>query len=170
MKRSGILTGLVLLCIVGCHTKMSTGELQVKVRQSISETLATNESNATVVSLALTQQKDNNYDGVLEYAQEGMKGSIPVNVTYDGKDIAWKLVGSLRKPTSALAKEVQDSIAAKLAGDPATAAAKVEKLSLVYKAGNEYTGILDLSADDEKVSKTVEVTYDGTTFMWKMVN
>jgi len=44
----------------------------------------------------------------------------------------------------------------------------VKSVSLVKKGGNEYTGIIELTDGSETVTADLEVTVDGSRFIWKI--
>jgi len=44
----------------------------------------------------------------------------------------------------------------------------IEGFSLIHKSGNEYIGLLEVKEDGERYQLSVDVTYDGTTFMWEI--
>ena len=64
-------------------------------------------------------------------------------------------------------KSVQDT----WSEQAATRHIHVKNLVLVHRAGNEYTGVLTTAPDDNlgrDAQYTVEVTYDGKTFVWRI--
>jgi hypothetical protein len=67
-----------------------------------------------------------------------------------------------------LAKEVRAEIIKKFASDPETAGIKVGELALVHRGGNDYRGILEVTAEGESEQLSVEVTYDGETILWQI--
>jgi hypothetical protein len=46
---------------------------------------------------------------------------------------------------------------------------KINSLILTKKSGNDYNGVLTTSEPNGKFSYTVDVTYDGDNFTWKIV-
>ena len=45
----------------------------------------------------------------------------------------------------------------------------IDNLDLVHKSGNEYSGILKTTEDGAEFTYQVDVTVDGDTYMWKIV-
>lgn len=76
--------------------------------------------------------------------------------------------GDIKMSTADLQTQVEESIRAKLAKEPATAEIQVKLLALVHKNGNQYEGIVEISAGGETKQFTVDVTYDGKQFMWQI--
>jgi hypothetical protein len=77
--------------------------------------------------------------------------------------------GRLFTPISSLESQVKSDIQTKLAQDPATSSIQIKSFSLVHESGNKYKGIFEAQTDGNKESAEVEVTYDGRTFMWKIL-
>ena len=47
--------------------------------------------------------------------------------------------------------------------------AVIENFSLIHKGGNEYKGLLEINEDGERFTISVDVTFDGTTFIWEII-
>jgi len=45
---------------------------------------------------------------------------------------------------------------------------KVNKITLVHKRGNEYSGILNITAYDQETTMLIEVVCDGTNMIWQI--
>ena len=70
--------------------------------------------------------------------------------------------------TNELADEVKTSILETWSKEPETRDVKIDSLILVHESGNKYNGILQVSQSGEKLSLTVDVTYDGENYMWQI--
>lgn len=70
--------------------------------------------------------------------------------------------------TNELAEEVKTRILETWAKVPETRDVKIDSLMLVHESGNKYNGILQASQSGEKLSLTVDVTYDGEYIMWQI--
>jgi maltose-binding protein MalE len=70
--------------------------------------------------------------------------------------------------TEELASQVQSNIEETWASDPDLAGAKITSFTLVHKEGKEYKGVLEATHDKESVTLSVDVTYDGESFMWEI--
>ncbi len=46
---------------------------------------------------------------------------------------------------------------------------KIQKVTLVHKSGNEYTGVLETIETNDAFTYTIEVIYDGESFKWSIV-
>ena len=68
-----------------------------------------------------------------------------------------------------LESEVKASIETKLAQDPATSSTRINSFKLVHENGNKYKGMLIAQTDGKSDDVEVDVTYDGRTFMWKIL-
>lgn len=77
-------------------------------------------------------------------------------------------VGCGGPSTEDLAKEVRGLIKEKFAKDPSTAGIALGDLTLVSRGGNDYRGILEVSAEGESAELVVEVSYDGETLIWEI--
>jgi hypothetical protein len=82
--------------------------------------------------------------------------------------VALVIAGSLRLGTGDLQQEVQANIAETFAKDPDTAGVKVRSLQLVHRSGNQYNGLLEVSSGGQSAQLSVDVTYDGNSFMWRI--
>ncbi len=45
----------------------------------------------------------------------------------------------------------------------------INSFGLIHKAGNEYSGILKTTEGDEEYTYQVDVTVDGDSYMWKII-
>ena len=75
---------------------------------------------------------------------------------------------------SDLEQEVRDSMYEKLNENDPDPAIWVNSLNLVHQGGPDYTGVAVISHDplgdsSEKESVNVKVTFDGDTFIWKII-
>ena len=79
-------------------------------------------------------------------------------------------ISPLLKPShSKLEDEVRQSIEETWRNKPETRYNhKILSFSLVHKGGNQYDGLLEADIDHKQVRISVEVTYDGSSFIWKM--
>jgi hypothetical protein len=68
-----------------------------------------------------------------------------------------------------LTKEVQTSIEETWAKEPDFASARIKSFTLAHKGGNQYRGLLEAERDGEVIKLSLEVTYDGKTLMWEVV-
>ena len=84
--------------------------------------------------------------------------------------VAFSLGCGGRFSTEELQTQVKQSMEEEYAKDPQTKHIKVKSLLLTHKGGNEYTGVAQLEGGGEKANLTVNVTYDGNSFMWKAVD
>lgn len=74
-----------------------------------------------------------------------------------------------RVSTEDLAKEVQRSIQTQLALEPLWEAMRVtDDLNLVHVESNEYRGTMGVAVGDQTLSLSVDVTFDGGTFLWEI--
>jgi hypothetical protein len=69
--------------------------------------------------------------------------------------------------TTHLAKQVQASILEEWRKTGITVSV-TEKLMLVKKGKTEYTGIMTVSTEGESETISVDVVYDGKTFIWEI--
>jgi hypothetical protein len=67
-----------------------------------------------------------------------------------------------------LQAQVQADIARSFASKPQLAGVTVQALQLVHQTGNQYRGLLKVSAAGENSELGVDVTYDGRQFMWQV--
>ena len=70
----------------------------------------------------------------------------------------------------ALAKDVQSHIEQTWASDPELATARITNLTLVHKGGQQYRGLLEATLYGESVLLGVDVTFDGTNFLWEITD
>jgi uncharacterized protein (UPF0333 family) len=71
--------------------------------------------------------------------------------------------------TAALAAQVQADIAASFAADPQLASVRIiDNLQLVHVSGNQYQGVMRTLENGQSFTYSVDVTYDGTSFMWEI--
>ncbi len=76
--------------------------------------------------------------------------------------------GLTRLSTEELASQVQASIEQTYASDPATADVQLtDNLMLVHQNGNQYQGVIHAAQNGTSAALTVDVTYDGKTFLWQ---
>ncbi len=47
---------------------------------------------------------------------------------------------------------------------------KISSFGLIHKSGNAYTGLLETVENGKKFAYSIDVTYDGQNYMWKIVN
>jgi hypothetical protein len=82
--------------------------------------------------------------------------------------IAAPFLGWQRLSVDELRDRVSTSIQSTWHNNPATQNIRLKSLSLVHKNGNEYGGLVvaDVSGNEEQ--HTVDVTYDGKTFIWEV--
>lgn len=82
----------------------------------------------------------------------------------------WALVGcGLGTSTSEdLAAQVRSAITEEWQKLPEMQDCVIEDVTLVHKGGNTYTGFLDVSANGEKERISLEVTRDGSSFVWQL--
>lgn len=73
--------------------KISTGQLQAEVQQSIQSTWANdpNLSRASIDAFNLVHKSGNQYEGMLEATIDGRKEKVFVDVTYDGQQFMWQI-------------------------------------------------------------------------------
>lgn len=67
-----------------------------------------------------------------------------------------------------LAAEVRSAITEEWQKSPEMQDCVIEDIALVHKDGNTYTGFLDVSANGEKERISLEVTRDGSSFVWQL--
>ena len=70
--------------------------------------------------------------------------------------------------TDDLAKEVLASMEETFAQDAATRHVKIKDFTLIHEDGKKYKGLLNTMEHGEKFTYSVEVTYDGSNFMWEV--
>lgn len=83
--------------------------------------------------------------------------------------IALAATGHIKLGTDELQPKVEQSIREHFEKTKQLAGVKVHKLDLVHKEGNTYLGLLQVSEGGEEETLKIDVTYDGKTFMWKVV-
>lgn len=76
------------------------------------------------------------------------------------------LTGDIKMSTSDLQQEVRTSIEETWSKEPSLANSKIQSFNLIHKTGNEYEGLLEVSADGATEKLIVDVTYDGKQFLW----
>lgn len=76
--------------------------------------------------------------------------------------------GNLKTSTSDLQTQVQANIVESFAKDPRFEGVTVQGLQLVHNAGNSYTGLLQVTSQGQNTQLMVNVTYDGSRFMWQI--
>jgi hypothetical protein len=69
--------------------------------------------------------------------------------------------------TETLTKEVRASIEETWAKNPDLKDARIKSFVLVHKGGTQYTGVLEADVEGEALNLSINVTYDGKTFMWQ---
>ncbi len=70
--------------------------------------------------------------------------------------------------TEDLAKEVRASMEETFAQDAATRHIQIKDFTLIHEDGKKYKGLLNTMESGERFTYSVEVTYDGSTFMWEV--
>lgn len=70
--------------------------------------------------------------------------------------------------TEELAEEVRASMADTFAQDMTTRHIKITDFTLIHEDGKKYKGLLNTMERGQKFTYSVEVTYDGDTFMWQI--
>lgn len=68
--------------------------------------------------------------------------------------------------TFELRRQVETSIRATWDKDPELASAYILKFALLHRGGNQYDGLLEASVGGRNVKLAVDVTYDGSSFIW----
>ncbi len=74
-----------------------------------------------------------------------------------------------RLSTTELAEQVQVSMV-ETWEEQEVEGVEVESLILVHKSDNEYSGVLKTIEDEEEISYTVSVIYDGEYFSWQILD
>lgn len=69
--------------------------------------------------------------------------------------------------TETLTQEVRESIEETWAKNPDLKDAQIKNFMLVHKGGTQYTGILEAEVEGEALNLSINVTYDGKTFIWQ---
>ncbi len=91
---------------------------------------------------------------------------LPMATTLSGASGAPEKRLSASYDTFELSRQVEKSIRDTWAKDPALASAYIMKLSLLHRGGNQYDGLLEASVRGRDVKLAVDVTYDGSGFIW----
>ncbi len=78
------------------------------------------------------------------------------------------LTGDIKMSTIDLQAQVEQHIAETFAQEPGMASVKIINLFLEHKGRDQYQGILTVEQDGELSSFTLDVIYDGESFMWKL--
>jgi hypothetical protein len=78
-------------------------------------------------------------------------------------------IAGQKTDVAGLESQVKADIQTKLAQDPATSSTKIQNFRLIHESGNKYKGMLEVQTDGNNETADVDVTYDGRTFMWKIL-
>lgn len=70
--------------------------------------------------------------------------------------------------TEDLAKEVRANMAETFAQDMTTRHIQITDFTLIHEDGKKYKGLLNTMERGQKFIYSVDVTYDGDTFMWQV--
>jgi heme/copper-type cytochrome/quinol oxidase subunit 2 len=82
--------------------------------------------------------------------------------------IAAPFLGWQRLSVDELRDQVSTSIQNTWRNNPTTQNVRLKSLSLVHRNGNEYSGLVVADVSGKEEQHSVEVTYDGMNFMWKI--
>ena len=82
--------------------------------------------------------------------------------------IAAPFLGWQRLSVDDLRDQVSTSIQSTWHNKLATQNVRLKSLSLVHQSGNEYRGVVVADVSGKEEQHTVDVTYDGKTFSWKL--
>ncbi|MCC7300654.1 MAG: hypothetical protein IT583_06210 [Verrucomicrobia bacterium] len=83
--------------------------------------------------------------------------------------LAFGLLTGCGASTETLAKEVRASVEETFAKNPDLKDAQIKTFMLVHKGGKQYAGVLEGEINGEPLNLSIDVTYDGKAFMWKIV-
>ncbi len=96
-----------------------------------------------------------------------MLGIAADHVGLSVPDLVARAFGGSRLSITELQDQVVSSIVDKWQEDSATRHLKLDKLTLVHRTANEYTGVVTVDDNGTTQNYAVEVTYDGRTFVWQ---
>lgn len=72
--------------------------------------------------------------------------------------------------TEDLAEEVRSNMAETFAQDATTRHIKIKDFTLIHEDGKKYKGLLKTSENGTEFTYSVDVTYDGSSFIWQVAN
>jgi hypothetical protein len=82
--------------------------------------------------------------------------------------VASPFLGWERLSVDELREQVGASIQGTWKSDPASQNYRLKSITLVHRAGNEYTGGIVVNVSGSEEQHSIDVTYDGKSFSWQI--
>jgi len=170
MKKENWVVGVMVLavsCLTLLSCRISTEELARQVQEAMVERWVGEGRDIRVVNgLVLVSRGGNDHTGLITLSYWGESFDLEVEVVFDGRNFIWfEHWGDGFLPTTVLERQVQAQMIERWTSvgfEPDIAS----DLVLVHVAGNDYEGLITLFYDGEVFDLEVDVTFDGTNFIW----